>query len=137
MVQLEETNIFTTNAADEALQALPHSLSNIITASILTLVEERRVECVHHMCGAHLHLLVVTAEQSSQKQDSGKRPVGRINSKGGHMVPQGRASGRMGSAVQEQSGDHLSHTRLQTTSLPDAAANLERSKFIVSGILVL
>lgn len=103
-MQLEETNIFTTNAVDQALQSLPHSLPNLIQASVLTLVEERRVDAVHHMCGAQLQLLVVSAKRSGRKQHvaSHKRPAVHGKSKDGSMMGQGRSSGRMPPAAQGQ-----------------------------------
>lgn len=103
--QLEEANIFTTNAADQALQSLPHSLSNLIATSILTLVEERRIEAFHVLTGAQLQLLVVHVKQARRKQQESthKRSDGHVKSKEESMIPQGRSSGRMGPPA-ERSG---------------------------------
>jgi hypothetical protein len=103
-VQLEETNIFTTNAVDQALQALPHSLPNLIAASILTLVEERRIEAVHQLCGQQLQLLVVHAKPSGKTRDSAQKRIGAHDKSKESTIPYGRAAGRMGQPAQERSG---------------------------------
>lgn len=97
-LQLEES-IFSTAQLDQALNTLlPHSLTNIIAASILDLVEENRIDAILHLCGAQLQPVVVTRKTRRSGQThaaSHKRPGGHMKTREGAMMPQSGLPGRM------------------------------------------
>jgi anti-sigma factor ChrR (cupin superfamily) len=95
--------MFNTDELDKALDQLPHPLPSIITAAVLTLVEECRVEAGQVLCGARMQICVNKARPSPNTKPMAERTAALADAAAKPVQMAGRAAPN----TDERSGPHL------------------------------
>ena len=108
--------MFNTDELDRDLDTLPHPLPSIITAVILTLVEERRAEVVQTLCGGRIQLCVNNARPTTHPNPANPHSHDRLGT--GLSPPMADAAGQ----PQVTTGRMVSHSTDERSGAPATLA---------------